>query len=217
MKEFIKNMYQKPNFGKRFLAVILAVITMGFALSWLNLVDMGVDAYTSMNVAIAERIGTSLGNWQAFLNCLLFIIIILFGREYIGFGTLANMFLVGYALDFFAWIWDMILPAGLFDSMAVRIVVLVPALIIFVVAAAVYMDVELGTAPYDAIPMMLAKRQKKISFRVIRIVYDCLVILIGLSLGAHIGVVTVLMAFTLGPVIAWIGEKMSSFLGVEYE
>ena len=79
------------------------------------------------------------------------------------------------------------------------------------------MDVELGTAPYDAIPMMLAKRQKKISFRVIRIVYDCLVILIGLSLGAHIGVVTVLMAFTLGPVIAWIGEKMSSFLGVEYE
>lgn len=217
MKEFIKNMYQKPNFNKRFVAVILAVIIMGFALSWLNLVDMGVDAYTSMNLAISERLGVSFGNWQAFLNCMLFIIIILFGREYIGIGTLANMFLVGYAMDFFAWIWDMLLPEGLFDSMVIRIVVLVPALAIFVVAAAVYMDVELGTAPYDAIPMMIAKRQKKISFRVIRIAYDCMFILMGLALGANIGVVTVLMAFTLGPVIAWIGEKMSSFLGVEYE
>lgn len=217
MKEFIKNMYQKPNFGKRFFAVILAVITMGFALSWLNLVDMGVDAYSSMNLAISGRLGVGFGNWQAFLNCMLFILIILFGREYIGFGTLANMFLVGYAMDFFAWIWDMILPAGLFDSMVVRIVVLVPALAIFVVAAAVYMDVELGTAPYDAIPMMIAKRQNKISFRVIRIAYDCMVIAIGLALGANIGIVTVLMALILGPVIAWIGEKMSSFLGVEYE
>lgn len=217
MKEFIKNMYQKPNFGKRFLAVILAIITMGFALSWLKLVNMGVDAYSSMNLAISGRLGIGFGNWQAFLNCILFIIIILFGREYIGFGTLANMFLVGYAMDFFAWIWDMILPATLFDSMAVRIAVLVPALAIFVVAAAVYMDVELGTAPYDAIPMMIAKRQNKISFRVIRIVYDCLVILIGLAFGANIGIVTVLMALTLGPVIAWIGEKMTSFLGVEYE
>lgn len=217
MKEFIKNMYQKPNFGKRFFAVILAIITMGFALSWLNLVNMGVDAYSSMNLAISGRLGIAFGNWQAFLNCILFIIIILFGREYIGFGTLANMFLVGYAMDFFAWIWDMILPATLFDSMAVRIAVLIPALAIFVVAAAVYMDVELGTAPYDAIPMMIAKRQNKISFRVIRIVYDCLVILIGLAFGANIGVVTVLMALTLGPVIAWIGEKMSRFLGVECE
>lgn len=215
MKEFIRGMYDKPNFGRRLAAVILAVITMGFALSWLKLVDLGVDPCTNMHLAISERIGMSLGNWQALFNTLLFLIVIFKGKEYIGFGTLANMFLVGYSIDFFSWLWDMLLPEGLFASMAVRIGVLIPALAVFVVAAGVYMDVELGTAPYDAIPLILAKSQDKIPFRWIRMAYDFIIIIIGALLGAKAGIVTILMGFTLGPVIALVGEKLSGFLGVE--
>ena len=105
MKNFIQGMYQKKHFARRLISVILAVIVMGFALSWLVLVNFGTDPCTSMNLAISGRLGMSLGNWQALLNCLLFIIVILWGREYIGFGTLANMFLVGYSIDFFSWVW----------------------------------------------------------------------------------------------------------------
>ena len=108
MKNFIQGMYQKKHFARRLISVILAVIVMGFALSWLVLVNFGTDPCTSMNLAISGRLGMSLGNWQALLNCLLFIIVILWGREYIGFGTLANMFLVGYSIDFFSWVW----PSG---------------------------------------------------------------------------------------------------------
>lgn len=117
MKNFIQGMYQKKHFARRLISVILAVIVMGFALSWLVLVNFGTDPCTSMNLAISGRLGMSLGNWQALLNCLLFIIVILWGREYIGFGTLANMFLVGYSIDFFSWVWSKVLPDGLFDSM----------------------------------------------------------------------------------------------------
>lgn len=215
MREFIKGMYQKQNFGRRLVAVLLAVITMGFALSWLVLVDLGTDPCTSMNLAIANLLGMSIGNWQALFNSILFLVVIAFGREYIGFGMLANMFLVGYSLDFFSWLWARVLPAGFFDSMAVRIIVLFPALGIFVVAAAVYMDVELGTAPYDAMPLMFCKLQKKIPFRIVRMAYDFIIILVAVFFGAKIGIVTILMAFTLGPVIALVGEKLSGFLGVE--
>lgn len=215
MKEFIKGMYTKTNFRRRLTAVILAVITMGFALSWLVLVDLGTDPCTSMNLAIAEKLGMSIGNWQALLNVILFVFVVFLGRDYIGFGTLANMFLVGYSLDFFSWLWEKLLPVGLFDSMAWRIGVLIPALAVFVVAAAVYMDVELGTAPYDAIPLIFSRYHAKIPFRVVRMAYDFLIIVIALCFGAKIGVVTILMAFTLGPVIALVGEKLSGFLGVE--
>ncbi len=215
MKEFIKGMYTKTNFRRRLVAVILAVVTMGFALSWLKLVDLGVDPCTNLHLAISGNIGMSLGNWQALFNSLLFLIVIFKGKEYIGFGTLANMFLVGYAIDFFSWLWDILLPEGLFSSMAVRIAVLIPALAVFVVAAAVYMDVELGTAPYDAIPLIFAKYHTNISFRWIRMIYDFAIIIVGALLGAKVGVVTILMAFTLGPVIALVGEKLSGFLGVE--
>ena len=103
------------------------------------------------------------------------------------------------------------MPEGLFDSRAVRLGVLLPALAVFVVAAGVYMVTELGTAPYDAIPFLLVKAQKKVPFRVVRMVFDFTVIGIAWVFGAKIGLVTILMGFTLGPVISWVGEKMAPF------
>ena len=212
MKEFIQGMYQKTHFAKRLIAVILSVIVMGFALSWLVLVDLGTDPCTSMNLAISHKLGMSIGNWQALFNSFLFIFVILWCRENIGFGTLANMFLVGYSLDFFSWLWGRVLPEGAFSSMAVRIGVLFPALLLFVLSAAVYMDVELGTAPYDAIPFLVSKKLPNVPFRVIRMAFDFTVIVLSLLFGGKVGIVTILMALTLGPVIAWAGKHMERFL-----
>ena len=215
MKDFVRGMYQKKNFKVRFILVNLAVITMGFALSWLVLVNFGTDPCSCMNIAIAKKIGLSLGTWQALFNCFLFLFVIWFGKENIGFGTLANMFLVGYSYDLFSWIWSSILPQNLFDAMWLRIPVLIVALIIFVFAAAVYMDVKLGTAPYDAIPFMISEHQHKFSFRIIRMVFDFLVILIGFLFDGNVGVVTILMALTLGPVIEFIGNKLSVLVATD--
>jgi uncharacterized membrane protein YczE len=209
MKAFFQSMYQKENFIKRLIAVILAVITMGFSLSFLVLVNMGTDPCTSMNLAISAKIGWSLGNWQAFLNIILFILVISLGCNNIGFGTLANMFLVGYALDFFSWIWSMLLPSGLFTSMTVRIIVLIPSLLIFILAAAVYMNVDLGTAPYDAIPFIIFTRLKdRFPFRFVRMGFDISVVIIGCCFGAKIGIVTVLMAFLIGPTVTFVGNRI---------
>ena len=215
MKEFIQGVYQKKNFWGRLVAVILAVIAMGFSLSWLVLVDMGTDPCTSMNLAISAKLGMSIGNWQALFNSVLFVFVIFLGRENIGFGTLANMFLVGYSLDFFSWLWAKFgIPAYFEASFLLRALVLLPALIVFIFAASVYMDVELGTSPYDAISFIVAKYLPKVPFRFVRIVYDILVIIIAWIFGAKIGIVTILMGFTLGPVITFVGNKISRFIKV---
>ena len=219
MKEFIQGMYQKTHFTKRLIAVILSVIVMGFALSWLVLVDLGTDPCTSMNLAISHKLGMSIGNWQALFNSFLFIFVILWCRENIGFGTLANMFLVGYSLDFFSWLWGRVLPEGAFSSMAVRIGVLFPALLLFVLSAAVYMDVELGTAPYDAVPYIiwnaLKKKASSIPFRFVRMGFDIVVVIIALIFGGKLGVVTVLMAFVLGPVIEFVGNLLQKVIEID--
>lgn len=142
MKEIIQGFYQKKHFWTRLILVIAAVILMGFALSWLLLVDLGTDPCTLLNQTISTRLGISIGNWQALFNTVLLIFVIIFGGRNLGFGTLANMFLVGYSIDFFSWIWAKVLPADLFTSMGVRIAVLIPALILFILAASFYMDVD---------------------------------------------------------------------------
>lgn len=207
-----KSLYQKDHFVKRLILVLIGVITMGFALSWLVLVDMGTDPCTLMNLTISGKLGMSLGNWQALLNTILFVFVILFGKEHIGFGTLANMFLVGYSLDFFSWLWKTIGVDVYFQNDMVRYIVFLPALIVFVIAAAIYMDVELGTAPYDAISFIIGDRLKKIPFKVIRISYDFLVIFIAWIFGGRVQLVTIFMALMLGPVISFIGNKLKPVL-----
>jgi uncharacterized membrane protein YczE len=96
----------------------------------------------------------------------------------------------------------------LFDNFGVRIAVLLPALIVFILAAAVYIVMDMGTSPYDAIPSIIAKWLPKIPFKIIRIAYDGLVTLIGFIFGGIPGIVTLVMVFAFGPVISWVGNKI---------
>lgn len=208
LQELRKGFFDKKHFAVRIITVIIAVILLGFSISCIILVDMGTDPYSLMNIAIADTLGMSLGNWQALFNTILFIIVILCGARNIGFGTIANMFLVGYSVDFFSWVWSRVVPEGLFDNMAVRIGVMIPALLLFILAAAVYIDMDMGTSPFDAIPSIIAKKVPKLPFRIIRIAYDGIATLIGFIFGGMPGVVTLIIVFVLGPAITWVGNKI---------
>ena len=123
MKAILQGFYQKEHFWLRLGVVLLAVFGMGFALSLLLLVDMGTDPCSMMNKAISAKTGMSFGNWQALMNTVLLVLVVIFGGRNLGFGTLANMFLIGYFVDFFTWIWNRVLPADFFTTLPVRIII----------------------------------------------------------------------------------------------
>lgn len=210
MKEFIKSCYHKKNFGIRLCIVITAIITMGFSLSFLLLLNFGTDPCTMLNDAISRKLGISFGTWQALLNCILLFVVVFFGARNLGFGTLVNVFLTGYAIDFFTWLWNQILPMEIFEILWVRVVVLIPSLILFVLSAAFYMVVDLGTAPYDAIPYVVSMRLPNVPFRTVRMIFDFSVIAIAFAFGGTFGIVTILMAFTIGPAIGWLGNYIET-------
>ncbi len=189
--------------------MLAAVAMMGFTISWLVPCGFGTDGCTALNLAISKKLGMSFGNWSALINCVMFLAMLVWGRQLIGIGMLANMLLVGYICDFFSWVWRMVLPAGFFDPLGVRIAVAIPTLILFVLAAALYMDMDLGMAPYDALPFIVHNRLcKKLPFRVIRISWDLIVILLGYAFGAPFAAVTLAMAFLLGPAVEIVRKKL---------
>lgn len=196
---------------RRVIAVFIAVILMGLSLSFLIRVNFGTDPASTMTLGIANKLGISFGTWLILFNALLLIVVIIFDRRQIGIGTFANMVLIGYSTDFFAWIFDMFIPEDLFTNFILRIVVLIPSLILFIFAAATYMSVELGSSPYDAVAFIIADKLKKIPFRIVRICYDVAAAAIGYLLGSTIGVVTVVVAFALGPVITYVKGKLDKY------
>ena len=214
MKNLLSGFIGKKNFWPRLFIALLAVLSMGVTLSFLIQVNLGTDPCTLMNRAVAAKLHMSLGNWQALMNIILLVIVLIFGATNFGFGSLFNMFLIGYTIDFCTWLWNRILPMEMFQLWSVRIGVLIPAIILFVLSAALYMDVDMGTAPYDAIPYLISVRLPNVPFRTIRIAFDLIVTLIGWVLGETPGVVTVLMVLMLGPVISWMGEWLAKHFEV---
>lgn len=192
--------------------LILSVIVMGFCLTYINQAAFGTDPCTTFNLAISGKLGLSLGNWQALFNCILFIFEFLFAKEQIGWGTIANMFLVGYSFDFFSWLNSLFLPEGFFQPMYVRILVTIPALFIFILAVAVYIAIQQGTAPYDAMPFIINKLIPKVPNKLVRMGWDIGFCIIGILFGGRIGIVTLIMAFSFGPAIAYAGKNIVPML-----
>ena len=195
-----------------FMWLLLSVITMGFCLSFLDRTALGTDPCTMFNLGMADLLHISLGNWQALFNSVLFLFVFLYAKDQIGWGTITNMFLVGYSFDFFSWLNHKLLPDTLFQNMAARILITFPILALFILVASIYISIPQGTVPYDAIPFILQKKLKKVSFRVVRMGWDISAFLIGLLLGAKAGIVTVIMAFAFGPAIAYTQKHIISKL-----
>lgn len=161
-KETITTTFQMPvldkHWWKTFALMLISVIMMGLGVSLLVLTEMGTDPCSAMNYGIARTLGLSFGNYQLLFNTVLLILVILLDWRLIGTGTIGNMVVVGYSADFFGWVWTNVCHVPAHLPLAARIGILVPALLLFVVAAACYMHSGHGMAPYDAVPFAVTEK-----------------------------------------------------------
>lgn len=198
--------YAGAHMPRRILGMLISVFFMGASLSVLIRVQLGTDPCSCMNLGFSRITGISFGTCQLTFNLLLALVVLIINRRMIGLGTLGNMILVGYVSDFFTWIWDQCLPPVEAWGLPMRVGVMIPVLFLFVAAAAAYMTANLGMAPYDCIPFLIVNRWKKLPFFAVRVTWDALSVLIGFLLGSTVGVVTVLIALAIGPIVSWFGR-----------
>ena len=210
-----------PNFVKRLAFMLPAVILMGVFVSILVEIGWGTDPASFMNLNIASTLGWGLGNTEVLVYGLMLIFTFIFGAQMIGFGTLANMILIGYVVDLCRWIWRNIGFADFIagSSSAIRILIFAITLICFVIVAAIYINAQMGVAPYDAMPQIISDWIPKVPFFVIRILFDLAAVLIGVIFGklnpagvqgSAIG--SIVMSFMLGPVISLVGKPLKKIL-----
>lgn len=199
---------------KSLILMIFSVCMMGFSLSLLVLTHFGTDPCSAMNYGISRHIGLSFGTWQLSMNLILLVLVLFLYRSSIGWGTLGNMVLVGYTADLFEFIWRDICKIPVELPLAVRIGILIPSILLFVLAAACYMNSGQGVAPYDAIPYIIDNRiQKKNGgtshFRICRFCQDLFCSLVGLFTGGEFGIITALMVIMLAPTVQFVGDFLT--------
>lgn len=195
---------------KRIIVCFLAVFGMGFFLSFLMLCGLGTDPCSFMNKAVSLRIGILFGTWQLIVNAVMLIIVIFWDRSSLGFGTIFNMVLVGYYVDFFDWVWGKTIPANVFTDPVTRWPVFLGSLLFFIISAAVYINSDMGVAPYDALPKIITdkvtSRFPKVPKMLIRMIWDFSAIAVGTLAGGKPVIGIILMAIFLGPAISLVGK-----------
>lgn len=201
-----------PKFWTRLVMMIIGVAVQGFGLSLLIRLALGTDPCSCLTQGVINYVPISFGTAQLLCHLVTFIFVLRFDMSYIGFGTIGNMVCLGYISDFFGWIWDTVLPQGFFTPMPVRWGLLVPVLIVFILGASTYMTAGLGSSPYDAMPFIISHKCRKLSFKVIRMIWDISFMAAGFVLGGDVGIVTLGVAFFLGPVITFMQKKLEVLL-----
>lgn len=208
MAAFVRGM-KRPHMERRIPALFVAVTLMGFGVAVFDLIGFGTDPCSVMNLGLSGVLGIPFGTLQLTVNLLMLLIVIRFDASRIGLGTLANMILVGYVAEFFMFLIDQV-PALASLTLTARLIIFVPTLLLFLLAASTYMCVDMGVAPYDAMPQIISKRMGW-SFRVVRMAWDFFMMLGGWLLGSTAGPVSIGITLFLGPLVAWMAGYVRRF------
>jgi len=93
-------------------------------------------------------------------------------------------------------------------SLIIRILITIVAIMIFALGVAVYMDVDLGVSPYDAIAPLIENRTPW-GYTPIRVGVDLVVVFVAFLLNGPVGISTAITGFFAGPLISFFSNRVS--------
>lgn len=193
------SIYFKRVGWKRLLAMVIGNIFLGMGISIFKFAGLGNDPYSGMVMALADRVGMQYANLLLIINLFIFILEFVFGRSFVGAGTLVNAFFLGYITTFFYSLWThfFVLP----QNLLVQIPIMLIGTIVTGFGVSMYQTPNVGVSPYDSLSLIMTERLPKISYFWNRIFTDAICALICFLAGGIVGLGTLVSAFGLGPVI----------------
>ncbi|WP_303753259.1 YitT family protein [Enterococcus sp. S86.2] len=196
----------KKEIGIRSLVALIGVAILALGATTLRMGKVGLDPYTSANIALGGKLGLSLGVYQLMVNIIILVLIFIFGKKYIGIGTVINMVLAGFFIDFYTEIFTSLNLVA--HNILMQLLFLVIGILLFSFGASLYMGAELGNAPYDAIAPVIVDKTGA-PYRVIRVIQDVAFSVVAFVFGGPIGIGTFISAFLTGPFISFFDQKIT--------
>lgn len=191
--------YFKSIGWKRPLVMILGNIFLGMGVSIFKLSGTGNDAYNAMVMALADCVGIHYAHFFLIFSGSLFVIQLIFGRSYIGLGTIMNTCFLGYITSFFTGIWNILFEAP--ETLPMKLITMALGVIVCSFGISMYQTPNLGVSPYDCLSLLMAKKVTKVPYFWWRMLTDGVSALVAFLAGGLIGLGTLSAAFGFGPFI----------------
>ena len=178
---------------RRLIQLHFGLVLFGFALALMVRATLGLDPWTVFQQGLMDITGLTLGQLSIAVGALVMLAWIPL-RQRPGFGTLANIVVIGLVIDASL----MVLPE--FEGLWLRVAMMVAGVVLNAIGTAAYIGAGMGPGPRDGLMTGLHERLGW-SIRVSRLSIEATVLAAGWLLGGVVGVGTVLYAVALGPLV----------------
>ncbi|MGI6131175.1 MAG: YczE/YyaS/YitT family protein [Bacillota bacterium] len=181
------------NLAARVAMVLIGLFVLGASIAFYVRADVGADPFTVLALGISKRTGATVGVATQLVGAGLLVLLLAIDRRHIGIGTLLNAVLVGGSADIVLRFVPR--PLGLLSTVAMA----AAAVLMMGMGVGLYVSGRLGEGALEGV-MLVASDRLRIPVRLSRMCMDVAAVLVGVALGARIGIGTVLGAALTGPI-----------------
>ena len=173
--------------------LLVGLILYGVSMAMMLRATLGLNPWDVFHAGLTGRVPVTFGQVTIIVGALVLLLWIPL-RQWPGLGTIANVVVIGLAVDAALAVMDS--PSGLPAQLAL----LVAGLVLNGLAGGLYIGSQLGPGPRDGLMTGLALRTG-LSIRLVRTGLELTVLAVGWLLGGPVGLGTVLYAMTIGPLV----------------
>ncbi|MEH7348658.1 YczE/YyaS/YitT family protein [Gottfriedia acidiceleris] len=178
-----------------FYLIGLLFLTLGISLA--IKAGLGASAWDALAVGESKTFGLSVGNWIIINSSVLLFVNAFLQKKRPDWLAAITFILIGRFLDF----WLTVESEHLFDSnMVTRYIQLVLAILSMTIGIAIYLQAKFPLSPIDDLMISLNKRFK-VSLGVAKTIGEVFALVLAFLLQGPIGIGTVLITFSIGPIL----------------
>ena len=193
---------------RRVLIMLIGNTILAMGVSIFKLSCLGNDAYNAMLMSVSDGLSIQYGHFSALFSAALFVIQLIYGRKYIGIGTIVNSFLSGYIVTFFYNLWLYLFEVP--TAFPVKFIVMFIGVVACGLGISLYQSSDVGVSPYDFLSLKAAERFKKVPYFWWRMLCDATSALVAFLAGGLLGIGTLVCAFGLGPFAHFFNVHLTS-------
>lgn len=176
---------------RRLVQLYAGLVLYGASAALMVRADLGLGPWDVLHQGVSEHSGISIGVVSVVVGAVVLLLWVPL-RQRPGLGTVSNVFVVGLSMD--ATLWLTPVP----HAPAVRIPLMVGAVVLNGVATGLYISARFGPGPRDGLMTGLHRATGR-SIRLVRTAIEVAVLVTGFLLGGSVGVGTLAYALAIGP------------------
>jgi uncharacterized membrane protein YczE len=180
---------------KRYTRLIIGLFFYSVGIVFTIHANLGLAPWDALHSGLSQMFGIPFGQ-MGILVGLIILVATYQLKESIGIGTITNIVVIGFLIDYIFYIE--LIPIA--QTLLSGILMLVIGMVLIAIASYCYISSAFGTGPRDALMSSLTRVTQK-PVGLIRGLIEISVLFIGYLLGAKIGLGTFIIAFGIGPII----------------